>query len=541
MKAPSLFDRIDDWINPIVVKELRQAVQSRLVVTALLIYLGIQVFVVGLFLMLREARGGADGIDWGAGTRIFPFLQGLLLFTCMLLIPAYVSVRLASERSDTNVDLLFISALRPSSIIGGKFLAAIVLALLVFSACAPFMTFAYLLRGLDMPTILLMLGIDFLGVLYGTQIALFLAAVPANRALKFLLSFITFVGLAILFGTVLSGTSAMMAFGLDFTDASREIWLGIGATVLGVLLNVGQFFFWTVAIISPPSSNRAPSGRLFLVGSILASGAFAAYWSANHRGIGEHGPMYVWCVVSVILCCLQIVISINERTSWGPRVARLIPRNVSLRLPSFLFSSGAAGGVLLSLGLIGLTLLANEGWRAWRPTMAGADSSASAARFAVLFALYVYCYAMTAVLLRTYAMGASLPRQGTWVVMVLLIGIGSAFPYLIAYVFFSDEMRYHSGHEWWLVSNPFVALTNLSAYRGSDDFATWTFGFTAAWAVIVTALSGPWFFGQVLGFRPLLRRRGGDEILDVVLVEPEPPPAAPAPEGAPPATSIQTG
>ena len=52
-----------------------------------------------------------------------------------------------------NVDLLFISTLKPRAIMAGKLQSAVILVLMVFSACAPFMTFTYLLRGLDMPTI----------------------------------------------------------------------------------------------------------------------------------------------------------------------------------------------------------------------------------------------------------------------------------------------------------------------------------------------------------------------------------------------------
>src|SRR5205823_4778714 len=80
-------------------------------------------------------------------------LQGILLFTCLLFIPAYTGIRLAAERSDINVDLLFISTLRPRAIVRGKFVAALVLAVLIFSACTPFMTFSYLLRGLDVPSV----------------------------------------------------------------------------------------------------------------------------------------------------------------------------------------------------------------------------------------------------------------------------------------------------------------------------------------------------------------------------------------------------
>jgi ABC-type transport system involved in multi-copper enzyme maturation permease subunit len=529
MKAPALLERLDDWINPIVVKELRQAVQSRLVVTALFLFLGMQLFSVGLSLMLRDARGGTDAIDWRAGAHIFPWLQSFLLATCLLLIPAYTTIRLAAERSDTNVDLLFISTLKPRSIIAGKFLAALVLAMLVFSACAPFMTFTYLLRGLDMPTVLVMLGMDVLAVLFGTQVALFVAAVPANRALKFLLTVSVFIGLAILFGSGIGLVSEITDSGVDFTASPSDTWTVIGVAVLLVACNVGLLFCWTVALISPPSSNRAPAGRLFLVAGWLAIGAAAALWSGNFRGGGHHAPMLTWCLLAVFLLCVQLIISTNERTTWGPRVARTVPRNVLLRLPAFLFSSGAAGGMLLALGLIGLTLLANELWRERYPTMPGADGSLQAGRAAALLALYVYGYAVTAVLVRTYVLKERVPRQLTWVVMVALTCIGSAIPYLIAYLFFGDELRYSAGREWWLVANPFVVLYEVSETRGVTQVVEWAYDFTIVWGVLVTGLVAPWVYKQVVRFRPLAGRPA--------------PPSAPAaaPISEPATAPIQAG
>ncbi len=141
---------MDDWLNPIVVKELRQAVKSRIVIAALLIFLVLQLGILLVILLQNEYRN-VTAVSLNEGLRTFQVLQGLLLGTCMVLIPAYAGVRLAAERSDTNVDLLFISTLRPRAIIAGKFLAAVVLILLIFSACAPFMTFTYLCAASTFP------------------------------------------------------------------------------------------------------------------------------------------------------------------------------------------------------------------------------------------------------------------------------------------------------------------------------------------------------------------------------------------------------
>src|SRR5262249_53147560 len=155
-------------------------------------------------------RRAVNFVNLYAGREIFEVLQGILLGTCMLLIPTYAGVRLAAEHSDSNVDLLFISTLRPRAIIAGKFQAPVVLILLILSACAPFMTFTYLLRGIDIPSILLVLGLDFLAVLLGTQLAIFLGAVPANWGLKVLLGLAGLGCLGLLFGFALEGSIELL-------------------------------------------------------------------------------------------------------------------------------------------------------------------------------------------------------------------------------------------------------------------------------------------------------------------------------------------
>ncbi len=103
MSASGLLAQTNDWLNPIVVKELRQAVKSRVVMAALMLFLLLQLGILLVFL-LRSEYARLQTADLNAGREVFLTLQGILLGTCMLLIPSYAGVRLAAEHSDTNVD-----------------------------------------------------------------------------------------------------------------------------------------------------------------------------------------------------------------------------------------------------------------------------------------------------------------------------------------------------------------------------------------------------------------------------------------------------
>jgi hypothetical protein len=502
MNLRGIIDRLDDWMNPIVVKELRQAVQSRLVVAILLMALGLQVFILGTFLIVGEARQVGQPVSWRVGAEIFQILQGILLFCCLLLIPAYTGVRLAAERSAANTDLLFVTSLRPRSIVLGKFTASLVLAVLVFSAFAPFMTLTYLLRGIDIPSILLLLAVDLLAVIFGTQLALFLAAVPAPLALRVLLHLLELFVLGMIFIGVLGWTAAFLR-GIGIGEDPQEFYAAFATVALLVLATAGLFFCWSVALISPPPSNRAPAGRLFLVGMWLALGAAAALLS---RRVKADPPVLMWTMLSVVLGCLQFFVSINERERWAVRVARQIPRNEFLRIPAFLFFSGAAGGVTLSVLMVVLTLAAASQWPLLsRARFRLADAHEHLCWVMGLAALYVYCYGMTAVLLRRYLLGDRVRANFTWLIAFVLVGLGSSLPSVVAYIGFSEQVRHMLDNPWWLLSNPFAAVYDVSI---SNLSGTWTkfvascFTFTALWALAVTLLSLPWYINQVVNFRP---------------------------------------
>jgi hypothetical protein len=517
MSVSGVIDRLDDWINPIVIKELRQAVKSRLVTAVLLLFLGVQMLIVALTLgwQALDTTSTRDPMDWNTGNQIFLVLQAILLGTCMVLIPAYASVRMSGERSDTNVDLLFISTLRPTSIVAGKFFSALVLAMLVYSCCAPFMTFTYLLRGIDMPSILFVLGVDLLAVLLSTQIGLFLASIPAPRAFKVFIFFIAFIMLCYIYAALVALTSELVHEGVASMPDSR-FWAVMGVSTLAVLFSTGLLFCWSVALISPPSANRAPLGRIFLVVMWLILGVSCAVLSLDSwRTGGHHGPMMVWTACSVLLFCIQFTISINERDSWGPRVARTIPRWRILRPLAFLFYSGSAGGVLLSVLCVTLTLFASWGWRTLYPTFTAADDSDELRRIFAALALYFFCYGMSAVLIRSYLLADKIHSLFTWVVGLLLVGLGSSLPWIAAFcIYFDDFGRHDVELHWWALTNPFAAIYEMTEVSSSHglfevgDFTTVCFLFLGGWALLLSLLSLHWGVQQILRFHPPASRRG---------------------------------
>jgi hypothetical protein len=488
--------RLGDRINPIVVKETRQAVNSRLVAAFLLLFLTVQ-FVVMLLMITTREFADTNDLNLRPGRDMFTFVQGILLGTCMVLIPALTGVRLAVERSDVNVDLLFISSLTPRAVIAGKLFAAGALALLIFSACAPFMAFAYVMRGLDVPTILLVLTADYLAVLLTTALALFLASLPANRGLRIFLGVGGFFAMCYIGAGLLALSSGFLRFGFGFDTASWEFWLGCAGIVALVFGVIGIFFVWSVALISPPAANRALGVRVYTLGFWIATALGFGIWSLH---VGRPEPMLFWGFIGCALFSLQMIIASCERDAWGIRVARRIPRRVILRVPAFLFYSGSAGGLLFGVIGAALSVIGLAVWYQIVPSGSPPDVQERPVTIAGLIAGYTYCYCLTAIGFRRLLTRSGFRCGYTWVLITLLFGLGCTVPYIVRFALF-DRPRYGSDDLIILyLTNPVVMIGD--ATRGWDTHLGFTIFFLAAWGGILTAVNAPWFMKQVLDFRP---------------------------------------
>jgi ABC-type transport system involved in multi-copper enzyme maturation permease subunit len=518
MTMSAFIDRLDDWVNPIVVKELRQAVKSRLVVVILMVFLVLMLAVMLFSLSFQEAGGDTLGSTWNAGSRVFAALQFILMPTLMLVVPAYAAIRMGGERSDNNVDLLFISTLSPGAIISGKFVASLMIAVMIFSIFAPFMTFTYLLRGIDLPTIGFILWIDVLAMLGSTIVALFLASVPGPRALKFAVNFGGFLGIFWIFCLLTAGTMEIISRPGFLSEKPEVIYTVMASVTVLVLTEALLLYFYAVALISPPSSNRILPVRLCLLGFWFATGAAMFWWAWNASWLGMSErliPITLWVFFNMLNLCVQFLLSTCERDSWGPRMARTIPKNPVLRIPLFFLYTGSAGGVMFTLVLMTLTMLIGYAWlEAYAAVGVGGprhDALEWCLKFWAAIGLYTICYALSAALVRHYFLRDQIRSAYTWVLAMLFVGVGSFIPSAVAYIIFFDQVRHSGETGWWLLANPFMAAIELTMHgphmRGANEtYLALMWWFLGTWFVLVVSLSLFWLAGQMKRFAPYERK-----------------------------------
>ena len=136
-------------INPVLIKDLRQAAHSWTVIGSVMLMMVVFYFIAVAFLLNGEFSDRSRNY---MGPALYGSVSIVMMITTFCFIPIYVGIRTMLERTSINADLLYITTMSPARIIRGKFISGVYLVLLFYSAAVPFMVFSYLLRGIDLFT-----------------------------------------------------------------------------------------------------------------------------------------------------------------------------------------------------------------------------------------------------------------------------------------------------------------------------------------------------------------------------------------------------
>ncbi len=490
MKA--MLAHIDNRMNPIVIKELRQAVNGRFVASLLILFLMISILTFSLIAM--SAAGSSNVITDGGQDFLFA-MQCVLVIVCMVFLPGYAGLRLAGEWSDSNTDLMFITTIKPRAVIWGKLLATVILGMMIYAACMPFMMLSFMIRGVDLPTIVMILLIGFSSVVIGIQLGIFAATLSTALGFRLLLGLLILVALGYLaWGTLMMSHDAI-DFGLFSSWDDGQMWAFLSSWLVMLISVLSLLFVFSVARISQPTANRALPVRLTMSGVWLLNTILLSVMAIIER---ESMVIVVYLYATSIALGLTLMIVVCERDRWGPRIRRTIPRRGLFRMIAMVYYSGALGGLLwvaMTFGLaLGATVIVFD----------MADRSSAFIRIELdeaivnctRIVLFAYSYSMTALLLRRFMVGKILRPDHTWALVLVLIAIGSVLPMLVSMMMWGTSGMWNH-KEAWMLPNLMLLFTDEHQLRSSSLL------FYGTWAVLVTLLSGPWLVGQLHNFKPL--------------------------------------
>jgi hypothetical protein len=485
-----------EWeLNPVVVKELRQAVRNWSVTGMLLLFL-IVLFCASLVFLVNQSFSPYSNQLLGA--RVFQSFVFILTGASTLFIPLYIGVRVAIERQENNVDLLYISTLTPGRIIRGKFYCGAYMALLFFSACMPFMAFTNLLRGVDLPTVFFILLVVFLVVCGAIQVAILLACLPISKPFKVLIGLAGTGAAFLLLGGMVQLAGELMRSGVGAMMASRNFWIGF-STCVGIGLAIFLLLhFLSVALISPVSANRALPLRIYLTVAWLLGGGLSVLWVRHAR---DARLLLPWAIVTGLLLIGALLIVISSHDELSLRVRRRIPRTKRNRVLAFLFFNGAAGGLVWIVLLCGLTFGATALALGWIDSTLGYQSLSTTDlhNSIVIYgamAMYLLACSLTALFIQRRFFGRRPPRL-TGALALMIPGALAVGPNLV--LFFLNRLTWTSVERLQLgnVFNLFVV--NEPAHRNAHLI------FAGSWLLIALTLNARWFVRQVSRFQPLER------------------------------------
>ena len=450
--APSWRERLTDWPNPVVVKELRQAVNGRFSGAVLTTLLAMQVVIIGLTVLTGDVT--RFQASRGMGRELFAMLQGSLLFATILAMPLYVGVRAMVERSGNHLDLLYITTLPPHQIVAGKLQAGVLLTALVYVASLPLMSLCYLLRGIDLPSMAGVVAGSFLLVVNAIVLALAAGCLPLGRALRVIFAF-AFV--ALLFATMM-GTMALASFaisaGIGSSMATWSFWRTVAVVVALDLLALRLLFLLTVAMVSPPTANRALPVRRFLlvvwVATLAAAVPACLALSSAHL-------LATWLLAAVWGAAPLLLAAASARDRPSPAVSRALPRRPWARALAFPLFSGAANGFAFALIWLLATLLVAHGAERLLPRVL-ITLPADLPWSLTIFAAYLVGYASAGAMLTRGPLRRFLRPNQSWVVALTLAGLGGTVPPLVGVLVDPAIQQSHT-------FGPWLALSPGAAFR----------------------------------------------------------------------------
>ena len=338
-------EEMSDYLNPLLVKEVRQLFHSKqyLVLIALFL-LGELTVLYGIMLNYKDMDADAKE---HLGVMAFSF-QCVGMSLAVFLVSVFRTCQtFNSERLDKNLDYTRLCSITPFSVAIGKLMSPVVLMLVIVALIMPFMVISYFMRGISLQTMMIWLAILIPQYLVGIQVAVFIGAIGKKGAEALL-----FLALVIILPIAIS-MSVTFSF-MGHSPRIEQVALVLGIIAVGLFC---QAFAWTVAMISRNKSNIMFHPRLcaFAI-CVLYPLLFLIMMAYGHTGFSfarrpEHALMIITMLMSMVILTIQLAF-VFEREQPGARVMAERPKRQLLRAGWFFLSSGRAGGISLSVLLL---------------------------------------------------------------------------------------------------------------------------------------------------------------------------------------------
>jgi hypothetical protein len=314
-----------DWLSPILVKELRQGLKTKMFITTFILIQVVMILITGLQL-LEVAHGGS-----GSGNGFDGFFGAFIWIPLLILMPARGLTAVSEEVKVNTLDLVQLTRLTAFRIVLGKWVALIAQTMLVVTAILPYAVLRYFFGEVDIITDLTIIGVLMLASMVLTAGALALSS--AHIAIRILVVLGLFFALSVLMSTIFDHSPFFMG------GSSGWMWWMLPALAV---LHVYLLLEIAASRIAPISENHSGRKRLVILGMGLVGVLLA--WLAE-----EHAAM-TWSFCSLVATAWVILEALSERTQHVPSLYASFARRGFLgRLAGRVLYPGWASGLVFTL------------------------------------------------------------------------------------------------------------------------------------------------------------------------------------------------
>jgi hypothetical protein len=354
-----------DRANPMLVRRVRQELSNRASVGAYLLMLLVAV-------IAACVAAAAHGSSNGRGL----FAAIASAWTALVCIQALATSRaIAGDRGSSAWDLIELTGLHPLRLISGVVQSSLILGLLGAAALAPFLVMAYLLRGLDLPTVIFaLITLPMAGTLLGA-LAAAIACLGGNRQARQGLSLMMALGLLSSWGmlTAIWANSEMTLsrWMADLMRGDAEAIMGVLALLNSWVVAMALALVLGAALLTHRALDRSSGPRMVWVGiwlngllwlgSILLWVGLTKGWSSVSSDL-EDG-MAICSTIGVCWALILGLFAITEDLDITPRQAKSVLEGGRFkRLAMSLLGPGSGRGARCTLVLLAGSLLLCAPW-----------------------------------------------------------------------------------------------------------------------------------------------------------------------------------
>lgn len=302
----------------------------------------------------------------------------------------------SQERNDDTWDLVDLTGMGPRRILRGLMHANLVQGILFTAPIAPFLVMAYMLRGLDLLTIVFALVIVPFGAVAASSMAVMTASLSQQKASRAALGGV--LGMVLIgfwltsFNFWFIGLDSLDQFLTELRRGNGEVWI-FTALMLDIWL-VGVVFMLVLSgsLLSHPAANRSTGPRVMAAVVWVNALLWVAGWimwrlatggsEYQLRECAEFSGAFTLC--SLWWVCLVSVFTVTEDHELSPRQARSITSARGWRRVAMAaFGPGSSRGRLWFLAFSALSILLG---------LAGLAATSSELMAPVLGAWFSLCY-----------------------------------------------------------------------------------------------------------------------------------------------------